>query len=157
MSEPGNSRMFISFPTALMPNHVSNTVTISGDPEMIELLGKAVTSDEIPFDFERIIPKPPIVTHVSSDFISSATMQSHPKRNAYDWQVANWGTKWNAYDFTESGPTRFSFLTAWSPPLPVIETLSDLFPELDVTIEFQDEFDYESQILTFRNGVLIVS
>jgi len=46
----------------------------------------------------------------------------------YDWSVENWGTKWNSYDgqWGEEDANCFSFLTAWSPPFPVINQLSKL-------------------------------
>ena len=46
----------------------------------------------------------------------------------YDWSVENWGTKWNSYDgqWGYDDANCFSFLTAWSPPLPVIRELSKL-------------------------------
>lgn len=61
-------------------------------------------------------------------------------RTWYSWSIANWGTKWNAYDFGElvqrSSPNRkwvrqsvkFTFHTAWSPPVPVFEALVARFP-----------------------------
>lgn len=56
----------------------------------------------------------------------------------YEWCVAHWGTKWGAYSCcdTEDG---FSFQTAWSAPLPVIQRLSELFPELELTLKYADE------------------
>ena len=56
----------------------------------------------------------------------------------YSWCVRNWGTKWNAYDF--SGNERsLVFNTAWSAPHPVLQKLSELYPEIGITHEWADE------------------
>ena len=53
----------------------------------------------------------------------------------YEWCSKNWGTKWNAYDIEDSDlPNSITFNTAWRFPYPVIQKLSEIFP--DVTIEF---------------------
>lgn len=60
----------------------------------------------------------------------------------YNWNVANWGTKWNCsevwHDRTdngdvEEGRTAYSFDTAWSPAEPVVLALSAMFPKLNIT------------------------
>ena len=56
----------------------------------------------------------------------------------YSWCTCNWGTKWNAYDFSSDG-NNLSFHTAWSAPFPVIRKLAELFPEIGITHEWADE------------------
>ena len=59
----------------------------------------------------------------------------------YNWNVANWGTKWNcaevwhdrADDSVVEGKTSYNFDTAWSPASPVIEALAEKFPTLTIT------------------------
>ena len=60
----------------------------------------------------------------------------------YNWNVANWGTKWNCGEvwhdrtteqITEAGRTSYNFDTAWSPASPVIEALAEQFPTLTIT------------------------
>ena len=51
----------------------------------------------------------------------------------YEWHNRYWNTKWNACD-TEVDGNQITFDTAWSFPAPVIEKLSELFP--DVTFDF---------------------
>lgn len=45
--------------------------------------------------------------------------------DCYDWNIAMWGTKWNAYDFERPSETTVLFETAWSAPHKVIERLSE--------------------------------
>ena len=56
----------------------------------------------------------------------------------YDWSIANWGTKWNSYNFSmdnDDVPDRLSFRfdTAWSFPGPIFEKLARIFP----TVRFE--------------------
>ncbi|MER9937434.1 hypothetical protein [Mesorhizobium sp. M0088] len=50
----------------------------------------------------------------------------------YDWSIANWGTKWNSYDFelVSEDPFQFLFQTAWSFPEPVFVALAKRYPTL---------------------------
>lgn len=61
----------------------------------------------------------------------------------YDWSVANWGTKWNAYGYDEhtdhSVCDGLCFQTAWSAPQPVIKRLSELFPSVTLKHQWADE------------------
>lgn len=52
-------------------------------------------------------------------------------KNWYDWQVANWGTKWDICEATitpsdDGYAATMSFDTAWSPPVAAYEKLLDL-------------------------------
>lgn len=56
----------------------------------------------------------------------------------YEWCCNNWGTKWGIYDAVilsenfkkKVGTIKYKFLSAWSPPLPVIKAMSEQFPSL---------------------------
>lgn len=58
----------------------------------------------------------------------------------YDWRCQNWGTKWNSYEvsFDEIG-RQIGFNTAWSCPVPVIEKLSQVFPDIPFILDYADE------------------
>lgn len=74
-------------------------------------------------------------------------IHKQPKNTAhpdwwYNWNVANWGTKWNCGEVWHDreddgsvvkGKTSYNFDTAWSPASPVIHALSGLFPTLTLT------------------------
>lgn len=57
----------------------------------------------------------------------------------YSWSIANWGTKWNAYDIVKNNDNEIVFDTAWSTPFPVLEKLAQKFPELTIIVHFADE------------------
>lgn len=56
----------------------------------------------------------------------------------YDWNVENWGTKWNSYD-NEIEKNCVKFSTAWSDPTPIIRKLSEKYPDVKVEHWWADE------------------
>jgi len=73
--------------------------------------------------------------------------------NWYDWQIANWGTKWNAYDQFFNGDNMIEFSTAWSTPYHAITALSVKYPTLRFEVEFADEdFGHNVGKYTFLDG-----
>jgi hypothetical protein len=58
----------------------------------------------------------------------------------YDWCLANWGTKWDVDSPDVNVVAKYhgliQFVTAWSPPLKVIEALSRSHPELEIVLDF---------------------
>lgn len=65
--------------------------------------------------------------------------RAHGKMDWYDWNIANWGTKWGAYQTKIISTTEVMFQTAWSAPHPVIEKLAALNPTADFRHEWADE------------------
>jgi len=72
--------------------------------------------------------------------------------NWYDWARKNWGTKWNAHDCGEWKKQALSFQTAWSPPMPVIEVLSKMFPKATFILQYADEGCGFCGTATFKDG-----
>ena len=67
-----------------MPNNCYNTLEINGPLDiLLNFLekGKSINEDNmmIELDFDKFYPTP-------------------NEEDWYDWRIANWGTKWNAYD-----------------------------------------------------------
>ena len=111
-----------------MPNHVQNHIKVGGDPQRVQEFLEKVQNDEYgigTLDFQKIIPMP------------------EDENDPYHWHIYNWGTKWNAYDYREdedySHSETLDFLTAWSAPHPILERLSEMFPELAFVHEWADE------------------
>lgn len=69
----------------------------------------------------------------------------------YNWNCRNWGTKWDVsvhdddkYPETElveedETSLAYRFNTAWSPPIQAIEKLSQMFPNVELDLEFEEE------------------
>lgn len=87
----------------------------------------------------------------------------------YSWQVANWGTKWNAVEpdsldvlipWKTSARGNYSmqyvFNTAWAMPAPVIKKLSSLFPDIRMEVQYADEdMGQNCGIITYENGEVV--
>lgn len=72
-----------------------------------------------------------------------SNVEKHGHGDWYTWSIDNWGTKWNAYDGyvneVEEDCFIVFFYTAWSPPMPVLEKICELFPFLTIEMEYQEE------------------
>lgn len=70
-------------------------------------------------------------------------LQDYGAATWYDWCVSNWGTKWNAYGYEKgvdySGNDSLCFRTAWSAPHPVLDKLSEMYPEIVMEHRWADE------------------
>jgi len=88
----------------------------------------------------------------------------------YDWNVRNWGTKWDvavseAEEYPDTyieGPTQngensvvyYNFNTAWSPPMPAMEKLSAQYPSLLLTLSYEEETGWGGEC-EFLRGEMI--
>lgn len=82
----------------------------------------------------------------------------------YNWNVANWGTKWNCgevwhdrttEEITEEGRTSYNFDTAWSPSLAVVAALAEKFPTLTITHRYcEGGMGFAGQVV-YLNGEVI--
>jgi len=140
--------------------------TTSGSEEILGLA--ALVGDVISIDFERSFPflksemklKGPPIHHaeqvrawlakhrpkaLEAGRLSARAIAETGYPDWYQWAIANWGTKWDAYEYKElpssSGPDLFvfQFNTAWSFPEPIFEKLAELHPELRFEVESVDE------------------
>lgn len=78
----------------------------------------------------------------------------------YEWSINNWGTKWNSCGYVEgtdySQCDKLQFQTAWSPALRVVQKLSQMYPDLKMTVQWADEdLGCNCGELTFKNGTII--
>lgn len=85
---------------------------------------------------------------------SNIEKYGHP--DWYSWSVDKWGTKWNTIECSSekvsNEEVHYNFLTAWSPPYPVLDFLSKKYPELIFELKFEDEGDGIEHILYWMKG-----
>lgn len=124
-----------------MPNWCDNTISISGNADAIKNLkgyvGRPLTLDgeevkEPLYSLYNIMPSTPDATPVLGEMSKS---QGHD--DSYHNNINSWGTKWdvcgNVYmnNYKEGDEfLSYSFDSAWSPPTPTTQRLSETFPEL---------------------------
>lgn len=79
----------------------------------------------------------------------------------YAWNTSSegWATKWDACDpelnYESKEELSYIFNTAWSPPIPVIEKASKLFPKLNFTLEYSESGNDFAGILECEGGEVI--
>ena len=69
----------------------------------------------------------------------AALREKYGHSDWYEWSIANWGTKWDANDAdasVEPGRVYASFDTAWGPPVEFVVKLQDLYPDLEIELDF---------------------
>ena len=61
----------------------------------------------------------------------------------YNWSIENWGTKWDAGESGTNQDTEnvldLSFDTAWSPPTPWLQKVTEKYRKLKFTLEYTEE------------------
>jgi hypothetical protein len=93
----------------------------------------------------------PITHKMQSDLIEKCGFD-----NWYDWSIANWGTKWNAYESNAIGDDTIIFQTAWSTPYDAMVTMSVVFDDVTIHVSYADE-DFGSNVgeYTLVNGLVV--
>ena len=153
-----------------MPNHCTNLLSCTSGKNIGEIIKPYLTDDGKNIDFNKILPMPKgILKTLKESTIEEITKKRTPeeeearKKNTealheqnmkdygygswYDWCVANWDTKWNAYSCWTLEDDSFNdiedlsdigFQTAWSPPINVIRELAKLTGE-SLRMSYYDE------------------
>lgn len=126
-----------------MPNWCSNVATLSHpEPKMIARLLKAADCEDHGI-LQEFVPCPEellndeLTTSYGDEAKQKAVNELKKEMQAkygysswYDWQVANWGTKWDLCDVTATlaheDTVLLHFDTAWSPPVEAYAKLEEL-------------------------------
>jgi hypothetical protein len=169
-----------------MPNWVYNNLSIEGTEEAIarvkaqlnKPIVKQYGEDKEPsiysnpiFSFWNIIAPPAekLEEYFGTHGYADGGKQGDTEYNWYNFNNAKWGTKWDVAvadgekwaetEITGESATHISyrFNTAWAPPLPVIEELSLQYPELQITLEYEEEQGWGGEILWTEEGSSIVN
>jgi hypothetical protein len=154
-----------------MPNWCENNLSISGPTSKIEDKFRGLIGNGEGL-LNTVRPQP---ENLFQDDLSAQDKEDCKKKgipNWYDWNIANWGTKWEAsdcdLDIQDNGDgtsTLYAFfLTAWCPP---VEAFTELDEDLIVSLEFHEggmafvgqytseggyeEYDYSDENLTPLN------
>ncbi len=144
-----------------MPNHCENTLIVRGTPSRVRDFcrdhyqqpsdwdsGSCVEHKTL-LDFGKSVPHPAV---------GDRQEWASPSNSGwYEWQIAHWGTKWNAYDISPRDfPTvlteiegslspnrkevhmKYHFTTAWSPPTNWVQSMCGEYPDLTFTLRFME-------------------
>lgn len=146
-----------------MPNHISNRLTFECSPEESAKVLAEIKGEREFIDFNTLIPYP--AQWAKADSEAEAWRKANqgkswsdcPKdgynHGGYEWCIANWGTKWNAYDQHKAGDTVILFDTAWSTAEPIFDTLAAKYPAIPFKVEYADEdIGSNAGVLIYRDG-----
>lgn len=156
-----------------MPNHITNITIIRGDKakiqEVLRVVGKTM-------DFNKIIPMPKELKDTERAYYADeekqkALDQKRAENKAkygfeswYEWALANWDTKWNAYDHRKTKVERYAedkylitygYLTAWSCPVAILCALSKKFGVYIDHYYADEDYGYNLGELSITNGEII--
>lgn len=70
-------------------------------------------------------------------YLSNISKYGH--KDWYGFNIAYWGTKWGAYEGEWVSDNCVEFETAWSFAYPIVEKLSQMFPDVEIEFEYADE------------------
>lgn len=170
-----------------MPNWTTNKLTITGPAEDLAILNQIITADNGKLSLKHFIPTPDALTKICTGFHKDAdgkevrewyeskdaegkpvqtpvTQQEHDDfkvkygaTNWYDWNLANWGTKWdidgnNQQCCMTNEKILINFLSAWDTPTIGLLEISKRFPTLEFDLVFKHEGGFGSGWMQIQNG-----
>jgi len=144
-----------------MPNWCENDLTLLGKTKDIEKFKEHVETSKSILDENTIVPYPDTFNKMDEedDEYSSSGFNA----GGYEWCVENWGTKWgicdpeiiDEWDYKDESEMVYSFRTAWSPPTPLIEKMSEMFPDIEFDLRFFEAGMAYNGVYRIKNGVII--
>lgn len=114
-----------------MPNWCENVLLVEGDRQAIDVWNQRLRSNK----------GSPL--GLLSVFVP-AKYEQPDESDWYEAHCSSWGTKWDVpfdtvhEEIIESNCNRYLFETAWSPPLPWLESMAKDWPELNFVLFFEE-------------------
>jgi len=169
-----------------MPNWVFNTVTVSGDKAdvkaFVERAGRSytmkvqkLTSDGFewteqevnePLSFWNFVrPEDSILDEYFGNEREGLSLEERLKHNTnhwYDWNIRNWGCKWDAsdvyvQDLSDDGTScHLEFSTPWSPPIEALDAMCEQFPKLVMEMRSVEEQGWGMEHIADEDGVRLM-
>lgn len=154
-----------------MADYCENVLFVQGCKEELERFKEFAHEGYSPLSENRFIPYPekyrvldeqigPILKLLSSG-ITVQTLRNIVKKGGfnsggYEWCCENWGTKWGLLDVRigaeSDNEVIYEFCTAWTPALPVIKKMGEMFPELKFVNHYHDEWWRFKGTFSMENG-----
>ena len=122
-----------------MPNWCHNTIEISGPEVRVAALWKTV--QEKKGLLEALVPPPENMFRGNLGQKERNECVEKGIPNWYDWQIANWGTKWDVS--TEglsyhAGTITGTFDSAWGPPIEAMETFTAKHEDFEIYMHWHE-------------------
>jgi len=108
-----------------MPNWITNELHLEGTEKDVKGLLDSIIVDrnnEQSVTFSNIVPMP-----------------ESEKGNWSQWNIYNWGTKWDACETSIQHENLITFQTAWNTPYNFLLALSEQHPNVKIKVRYSDE------------------
>ena len=157
-----------------MPNWVYSSVTVTGDTEELEKFSahieqkpKYAQDNQGPFSFHSFITLPDEVDPDEYHGINGwkdGVKLGESEYNWYNWNTGNWLTKWDACDadvhrmnnaVSRLTSISITFSTAWSPPDPVFQAMTEQFPDLKFEVHWEEEQGFGAEYECSGGNVVV--
>lgn len=148
-----------------MPNNIKNKIEIKGTEvqvkKVLDAFSTHYTEMEIKDayvqfpDFNKVIPQP---ENIFKGDLGKKEEEMCKREGLITWRefnIANWGTKWNSYSCKSEEGNVFTFETAWSGVPLIVEAISKRFPEIYFVYKYADEdTGSNTGVYSLKNGIL---
>lgn len=159
-----------------MPNWTNNTLKIIGEEKTLKKFIKKAPKVEgkegtesylktdlsldnfysLPKRLKNTISPMPLDTEIAKK-TSKELIEKFGADNWYNWQVKNWGTKWDIEAELVSGEPEnnelvYVFNSAWSPPIEWLKKVSKDYPDLKFLLDYEEEGMGFKGITKAQNG-----
>lgn len=138
-----------------MPNWVYSTLVVTGDEADVKAFAELASKPVTQFAEEReqalsfwnfVRPDESIMGEYNGKEPHKATLAEALKFESnhwYDWNVRNWGCKWDASSVylndRSNGYASYSFDTPWGPPVEFYKNIVAQYSDLDFRLEYLEE------------------
>ena len=153
-----------------MPNWCTNILSLTGNRTSIDKFKQMATSgEEGVFKFQNLIPMPTDKERQLEEskecylrkFTTPGQEENSLEDAWYHWRVHNWGTKWDLDEeavqeiLEDENCLILEFDTAWSPPVPLVEAICKLFPQLEFQLEYYELGNFFAGHAVFERGMMM--
>lgn len=141
-----------------MPNWCENRLQVSGDSKQLDEFIKKAKSKETDLTLNNFFPTPPELLECQSpnDKNPEAMIKKYGYPDWYEWQIANWGVKWDTHEVRVSREKKktafFDFDSPWGPPSVFIKRVAKLYPKLKFVLEYSEPGMFFSGDLIITKG-----
>jgi Ferredoxin-like domain in Api92-like protein len=159
-----------------MPNWCQNTLLMQGNVDEVQRLLDVVKASDTTLSLRNILTTPEPLVNATAPNRDQGSSEEFVKlygaADWYDWQVSNWGTKWDVEAtiyFDSSTQTHgysthrdkeirtvgMNFDSAWSPPTRAIAELARQFPNISIYHSYDESGCDFSGYNMYRNGACV--
>ena len=141
-----NNEMSFKFSNIFpIPDKIKNTICPSSSAKGVKWMNDDKVAADRESKISDVLGIEPSITLIPCENNTpekcKALIKEYGTDNWYDWNISNYGTKWDIesmtheFDIMDDNFTT-SFDTAWSPPSTFLGKLQDKFPELNIRCSF---------------------